>query len=129
MFINQCGGRVNRAKQRKGMAMNNYRHGDMALIGINELPAGLNKSASKVLMTGSGGNHHTYDKGEFYPVDGGGRFVIGCFVAADATKLYHPEHGEKVKGKKLREAKIAAGVYEIRKQQEDTHEGMKPVID
>lgn len=108
--------------------MNNYRHGDMALIGINELPAGLKKSASKVLMTGSGGNHHTYDKGEFYPasVD---RFIIGYFVAVDATKLYHPEHGEKTKGKKLREAKIEAGIYAIRKQQEDTHEGMKPVID
>ena len=110
--------------------MNNYRHGDMALIGIKELPEGLKKSASKVLMTGSGGNHHTYDKGEFYPADGGGGFIVGYLVVAtDTTKLLHPEHGEKVKGKKLREAKIAAGIYEIRKQKEDTHEGMKPVID
>ena len=35
----------------------------------------------------------------------------------------------KIKGKKLREAIIENGIYELRKQVEDTHTGMKPVVD
>jgi hypothetical protein len=108
--------------------MNNYRHGDLALIGIKELPQGLKKSTSKILMTGSGGNHHKYDVGEFYPIKQQG-LVVGYFVATSKTKLYHPEHGKKIKGKEQREAKIEVGIYELRKQQEDTHTGMKPVVD
>ena len=108
--------------------MNNYRHGDMALIKIKELPQGLKKSASKILMTGSGGNHHKYDVGEFYLIKPKG-FVVGYFVATNKTKLLHCEHGKKIKGKQLREAKIDAGIYELRKQQESTHEGMRPVED
>ncbi len=109
--------------------MKNYRHGDLALIGVRALPDGLKESDSKILMTGSGGNHHTFDRGEFYPSTENNGFIIGYLVATDQTKLYHPDHGAAVEGKKLREAKIKAGIYECRKQQEDTHAGMKPVVD
>ena len=83
--------------------------------------------------TGSGGHHHTFDHGRFYPKTDNARIqngtVIGYLVANNRTKLLHLEHGKVVKGKDLREAKIEAGIYEIRKQVEDTHDGMKPVED
>ena len=105
----------------------NYRHGDLALIGIDKLPEGLKKSSSKVLMTGSGGNDHSFDNGEFYPHQEQPN-IIGYFVANNTT-LFHAEHGKVVKGKKLRKAKIQDGNYQLRGQIEDTHSGMKPVID
>lgn len=107
--------------------MKSYRHGDLALIGVEVLPTGLKKSNENVLMSGSGGHHHTFDHGEFYPHQNG--LVIGYLAASSRIRLYHPEHGKVVKGKSLREAKIAAGIYELRRQQEDTHDGMKPVVD
>lgn len=105
----------------------NYRHGDLELVGIKELPKGLTLSKEKVLLVGSGGNPHSFDKGEFYSkrVD---NFIFGYFVAKDTT-LFHIEHGEIIKAKKLREAKIEDGIYELRNQNEDTHEGMRAVID
>jgi hypothetical protein len=107
--------------------MKNYRHGDLGLIGVSELPTGLKKSDSKILMNGSGGHNHTFDHGEFYPHNDG--LVIGYLVANNRTRLYHPEHGKVINGKELREAKITGGIYELRRQQEDTHDGMKPVED
>ncbi len=107
--------------------MKNYRHGDLGLIGVSELPTSLKKSTSKILMTGSGGHEHTFDHGKFYPKQDG--LVIGYLVANNRTRLFHPEHGKVAKGKELREAKIAEGIYELRRQQEDTHDGMKPVVD
>lgn len=104
-----------------------FRHGDLGLVGVVSLPNGLKKSSSKVLMNGSGGHNHTFDHGEFYPAGKG--LVIGYLAANNRTRLYHPEHGKAVKGKDLREAKIPAGIYELRRQQEDTHDGMKPVED
>ena len=107
--------------------MKAYRHGDCGLFQITELPTGLKESKSKVLMTGSGGHHHTFEHGQFYPKQNG--LVIGYLVANNRTKLLHPEHGKIVKGKDLREAEIETGIYELRKQVEDTHEGMRPVED
>lgn len=109
------------------MKLNNYRHGDLALIGIKKLMENLKKSNSKVLMKGSGGNNHSFDNGKFYPCEKD-IFVFGYFVAENTT-LFHIDHGKKVEGKRLRQAKIANGVYELRKQNEDTHEGMTPVVD
>jgi hypothetical protein len=105
----------------------NYRHGDLELVGIAELPQGLKQSDSKVLMTGSSNNPHSFDNGEFYPCVSG-NFIIG-YLVAKSTMLFHPDHGKKVKNKKLREAKIADGIYELRQQVEDTHSGMKRVQD
>ena len=105
----------------------NYRHGDLALIQIDKLPKDLKKSTSKVLMRGSNNNPHTYDNGEFYPKKEND-FVFGYFVAKN-TKLYHKEHGKKVKGKNLLEAKIKDTIYQLRSQIEDTNAGMRPVQD
>lgn len=107
--------------------MKNYRHGDLALIGIKELPKNLKPSKTKILMTGSGGNNHSIDKGTVY-LKNEDDFIFG-YLEAKNTKLYHIEHGNKVKGKSLREAKIKDGIYELRKQMENTHSGMKQVID
>jgi hypothetical protein len=100
--------------------MKNYRHGDLCLIGIKELPKELKATKTKILMTGSGGNHHTIDKGIVY-FKQENEFVFGYLVAKE-TKLYHIEHSPKG-------AVIEDGIYQLRKQQEQTHSGMRPVVD
>ena len=105
----------------------NIRHGDLCLLSIKQLPAGLTAANTKVLMRGSGGNDHVFDKGTFYPANQG-QFIFGYFVAK-STNLLHPGHGKKIKGKKLRVVSIPDGIYELRRQCEDTHDGMKAVID
>ena len=116
-----------RKTQEAQTGLKNYRHGDLALIGVDKLPNGLTISDDKVLLTGSHGHPHTYDVGEFYP-HVNGQFIIGYLVAKKTT-LHHPEHGEAVAGKSLRPAEIADGIYELRHQHEQTHEGMHPVVD
>lgn len=106
----------------------NFRHGDLALIGVNKLPDGLEAAKSNVLMTGSGGNDHVVKNGAVYPVNGK-PFVIGYLVANGGAKLLHPDHGKAIKGNGLRSVSIPEGIYELRRQNEDTHTGMKPVID
>jgi fructoselysine-6-P-deglycase FrlB-like protein len=102
-----------------------YRHGDLALISVKKLPKNLKETKTKVLMTGSGGNDHAITQGKVY-LKNEGDFVFGYLVAKD-TVLLHPEHG---KGKGiLKIAKIGDGIYELRKQNEDTNEGLKEVID
>ena len=102
----------------------NYRHGDLALIGIKNLPKGLKESKSNVLMTkGSGGHPHTFSNGKLY-ISTVGEFVFG-FLKAKNTSLHHAEHGEG----KNKVAKIKDGIYELRRQFEETNEGMKEVID
>lgn len=108
--------------------MNNYRHGDLALIEIKELPKGLKETKTKTLMTGSNNNPHSFDQGKVYFKDVDS-FVFGYFVAENNTKLFHKEHGCKVPANNSLVAKIKKGVYELRRQVEDTNEGMKPVID
>lgn len=108
--------------------MNNYRHGDLSLHQIEKLPEGLQEIATKkVLYTGRSNNNHSFDNGTFYPLKKGDS-IIGYFVAQDTT-LSHPDHGRKIKRKKLREARIEDGIYEVRRQKEITHAGMRPVED
>jgi len=104
---------------------NKYRHGDLVLWQIKELPNGLTPTKTKVLMTGSGGNPHSIDNGTVY-FKAVNEFVFGYLVAENTT-LYHKNHGEG--NGKIKVAKINNGVYELKKQQEKTHEGMKPVVD
>jgi len=106
--------------------MFNFRHGDLCGIQVNEIPASAKKTSSKTLMRGSGNHPHTFDKGTFYKISGDD-FIIGYLEAKDTT-LFHIEHGEDV-GKKLREAKIEDGIYEVRRQCEFTNEGMRQVED
>lgn len=110
------------------MTKNNYRHGDVALIGIDSLPEGLTASDTKVLVgNGSGGHTHSFSGGIFYPkVEGD--FTVG-YLKADGTKLYHPEHGDTTGSSGVKECSIQDGIYEVRRQVEVTHEGMKQVID
>ena len=107
--------------------MHNLRHGDLAFIQVKEFPEGLKASPSKTLMKGSNNNDHAYDRGTFYPKTENS-FVIGYFVAKNTT-LLHVEHGKVVKGQQMRETRIPDGVYQLRRQNEDTHEGMRAVLD
>lgn len=106
--------------------LKNYRHGDLGLFGIEKLPEKLSKSDSKIFMVGSGGHNHTFDNGDFYPTSDG--ITIGFLVSKNTT-LYHLEHGTVIKGHELREVFIEDGIYELRQQIEETHDGMKPVVD
>ena len=105
--------------------MKNYRHGEIALIGIKKLPRGLKKTNTNVLMAGATGNSHAFDNGSVYFITKTEEnpYLIGYFVAKN-TNLLHPEHKDETGG-----AKIADGVYELRKQQEFTPEGLIPIID
>lgn len=106
--------------------MKNYRHGDLCFIGIKRIPEGLEKSDTKILMTGSNGNDHSFDNGEFYPKREN-NFVFG-YLAADNTTLSHPDHGkDAVNG--IKYAKISDGIYQLRNQVEDTHSDMVQVAD
>lgn len=110
------------------MTQKAYRHGDLALVAVDSIPKGLKASESKVLMTGSGGNDHVFGEGMFYPAPSGD-FILGYLDAPKGTTLSHPDHGAIVKSKTLREANLPAGCYELHRQQEYTHQGMRPVID
>lgn len=102
--------------------LHNYRHGDICLFQIEKLPKGSKASKSNVLLAvGSGGNPHTFDIGIFYPAIEKHDFIIG-YLKAKNTKLLHAEHSPKG-------ASIADGIYEVRRQVEFTHSGMKQVID
>ena len=105
----------------------NIRHGDCGLLGIDKLPEGLTASKSNVLMTGSGGNNHTFSAGTFYPHVAGQ--TVGYFVAVDGAKLLHPDHGQIMAGRPLRTADIEPGIYRVVKQFEQTHDSMNPVED
>lgn len=101
------------------------RHGDLGLFPTKNIPKGLKKSSTKILMIGNTGNHHSFDVGTFYPhVDGS--WIIGYFKAKNTT-LFHTDHG--VKEGLVRKAKIVDGIYEVRRQVETLHEGFRPVID
>ena len=113
--------------------MKKYRHGDLALIGVKALPKGLKKVASHILMTGSGGLHHTFDRGQFSPLTVGDGLTFG-FLEAKKTTLAHYEHGnicsacgysnlvkvsvcpqcgtDFIRDKKPRYAKLADGAYQ-----------------
>ena len=103
--------------------MKAYRHGEILLLKIKSLPKGLKEEKSNVLVVGSHGNSHTFDKGKLYLKQDGQTF--GYLKAKDTT-LLHPEHGI---GKGLKKAKIEDGIYQLIKQNEYTPSGLVPVID
>jgi len=97
------------------------RQGDVCLILTDKLPLKLKASATNVLLSvGSGGNPHTFKGGKFYPKIKGD-FIIG-YLEAQGTKIYHKEHSAKGE-------KIDDGIYEVRRQVEWTHEGLRPIVD
>lgn len=107
--------------------LQNYRHGEIALIGINELPNGLKESNTTCIIKGSHGNDHLIDNGKLY-FKNVNEFVFGYLVSKN-TKLLHSDHGKVIENSKFREAPIKDGVYELRKQQEFVNNELKPVID
>ena len=101
--------------------MKNYRHGDIALIGVKTMPKGLKASDTNILMAkGSGGNDHTFSGGRFYPCIKGDN-IIGYLKVKD-TELFHVEHSPNG-------VSIANGIYEVRKQNEFTIDGLSEVVD
>lgn len=106
--------------------MKAYRHGEIALVVIDELPREAKKTNRKVLIKGSHGNPHKIDKGTIYDYENGDGMTFGLLEAKNTT-LLHPEHGE---GEgKLKEAKLPDGFYLLIKQQEIVNDEMKPVKD
>ncbi len=103
----------------------NYRHGDLALLQVNKMPKLKESKTNVLLQEGSGGHPHTFKGGKFYPDL---KDLSLGFLVAEKTKLYHPEHGDKKVGS-LMEASIKDGIYQVIRQVEDTHEGLKPVVD
>lgn len=109
------------------------RQGDLTYIPDQEnysvkIPDGLKKADTDVIIKGSGGHDHKVVDGEIY-FQSSGQFTIGYLKANKKTKLLHAEHGNIVKGKALKEANLKEGIYEIRRQVEETHEGLRPVLD
>lgn len=105
--------------------MNNYRHGETVLLGIESLPRGL-KETSTQLNTGSHGHAHGFVNGTFY-VKKEGDNTVGYFKADKGCYLTHPEHGVGDGG--LKKAPIEEGFYKVLIQLEDTHAGFKVVVD
>lgn len=100
--------------------MKNYRQGDIGLVGVAELPKDLEVSDANILLQeGSGGNPHTFQGGKFYPKLKDNQ--LG-FLVAENTKLVHVEHSPNGD-------EIENGIYQIIRQNEETHEGLKPVVD
>src|SRR5579885_3247052 len=100
-----------------------YRHGEIVLLSVENLPEGLKASKSRTIMVGSHGNNHDIDRGVLY-FKKEGDFVFG-YLEAKNTSLLHPEHKEK-NGKPC---KIEDGFYQLIKQNEYTPQGLIPVID
>ena len=102
-----------------------YRHGDLCLRKVEQLSEGLTEAKTNVLMEGKTASHK-FKNGKVYfkEVD---EYVYGYFVSNKDTVLMHKDHGVGEPGNKT--AVISPGIYELRRQLEDTHEGMQQVID
>ena len=118
----------------------NIRHGDLGLITNAEiegnevrfdtLPDGLAPSPSNVLMVGSHGNNHSFQKGTFYPhSEANFPTLIGYFVADPGCLLIHIDHGIKSDHGDLRTATVPPGISGVFRQHEERHSGMEPVVD
>jgi len=99
-----------------------YRHGEILFLKIDKLPKGLKETKSKVIMEGSHGHNHSYDKGKLY-LSKENDFVFGYFIAKN-TNLLHPEHSPNIG-----DAELPDGIYQLIKQQEHTPDGLVPVVD
>ena len=99
-----------------------YRHGEVLFVEVVELPTGIKETKTSVVAKGNTGNSHSFTGGKIYLLEQPKDFVFGYFVAKNTT-LLHNEHGKNGK------AKLPDGTYELRRQQEFTAEGLKPVID
>lgn len=101
--------------------METIRQGDILLVKIDKLPDGLEPSDIKTFLeNGSGGNPHSFEGGVFYPKNEDD-FILGYFESKN-TKIYHAEHSPNWDS-------IPDGVWQVRRQNEETIEGLKAVVD
>lgn len=107
--------------------MKAIRHGDLLLVETEKLPSGLTVTDTDIIMHGSNGNAHKAVDCKLY-LHNEGQFIIGHLVTGEKACLLHKEHG-KGKGEFKKAPLPANKIYELRRQVEDTHDGMKPVID
>ena len=99
-----------------------YRHGEIAFVKVDKLPEGLTEAKNNIFSRGSHRNNHTFKGGKLYLLEEMQGFTMG-YLVAESTSLYHEEHSPNG------EATLPDGIYELRKQQEFTPEGLVPVID
>jgi len=104
--------------------MKAIRHGDLCLVLINQLPNNLVETETTTIMEGKS-NSHEVTNGKVYFKDVS-TFVFGYLVAEKGCKLLHPDHGV---GSGVKTAEIPVGIYELRRQFEQTHDSMKQVVD
>ena len=105
-----------------------WRQGDLCFVKIDSLPTGLKESKSKTLLSnGSGGNPHTFSGGKWYPKLED-EFTIGYLSAGTQCKVFHVEHGD-IDEKGRKSGKLPKGIYQVKRQSEETIEGLKQVID
>lgn len=97
------------------------RQGDLALVRVTKLPKGLKKTKTNLLMKGSHNNDHTAINCDVYFVNED-TFVFGYLRAKKGAKIFHVEHSPKG-------AKLPVGIYQMRKQHQDTHQGLMPILD
>jgi len=103
-----------------------YRQGDLIFRAVRSLPKLAEAKTNVLLKNGSSGNPHTFSGGKFYPKIEG-NFIIGFLRAGKDCKVFHAEHGDK--DDVLRSGNLPAGHYEVRRQSEETINGLKQVID
>ena len=104
-----------------------WRHGEILFVPVKQLPQGLKKTDTNVIMRGSGDNPHTVRNADIYFKEED-TFVFGYIVTRKGNKLIHPTHGDKKVNGKM-ECSLPVGIYQLRRQIEDTNKGMKPVVD
>ena len=104
-----------------------HRHGDLTFVPIQEIPQGLEKSKTNIiLLAGTGGHPHTHKGGTLYRKSEG-IYQIGFIESDKPIKLYHAHHGKK-KVNGLKEGVIPAGKYQINRAVETLPDGLKRII-
>lgn len=110
--------------------MKAIRHGDVALVQIDNLPEWLTKSDTRIFLAGKN-NNHEIDNGDIYITKDhntlrDNEFLYGYLVANNTT-LIHNEHSPM--SNENRNALIPDWVYALYKQKEATADGFKIIKD
>lgn len=99
----------------------NYRHGDVLIRRVQELPQGLTRHKDLTLAYGEAtGHHHTVIEGQAVQYRDAASGGIWLEVLSDTAVIDHPEHGRGC---------LDRGVYEIDIQQGWQEDGWTKVID
>jgi hypothetical protein len=94
------------------------RQGDLLIVKVNTIPAGVIRKCDRVLAEGEvTGHFHKLDSGDVYEKDGVLYFHV---EEGTQTNLDHPEHGTMV---------FTPGEYKVIRQREYTPAGWRSVAD